>query len=927
MVFTAGLSFILFTFTSYNSYDRAQVGAVQAAQARLAEGLQLRSCDSSVNQLPAANPFFPLTCSGADVSVWIQNTGGVSVTLVGMWIVDSTTGATVVQPQTPPSPQTNPAFPDTVGLGSTAKIDTSHTLPSGLGADKFSITFLTSTGNQFAATYPPPPLPNVAPTITTTLSQIMISPGGSVYDTALLSGVTGSASGTVTYTFYSGSSCAGFPLVPPTMLNGLVVTVTNGNVPNSPSETFSPAGSYSWHAVFSGDTNNAAATSPCEPLTVGSSISTTLSSAFIVQGTSVTDTATLSGANSPTGSITFYYSTSNTCPNSGATTVGSFPISGSSATSSSVTLLSGAYYWYATYLGDANNPGPVTSACELLIVQSPGGGGAKVTPTLTTAATSPVRAGQPASDTATLSSGNLPTGIIVFAAYGPSPTPVCTGSPAFTSNPVAVSVSGNPSPPTTFTSSPNFLPSAVGSYYWVVFYTGDSANNPVTTACGASGETLVVTKATPTITTSLSSTSILQGQSASDTATLVGSSGSNAVGTMTFFFSTRNECPSTTSHSGVGTATGGTATTLTDTSKSWTVNEWAGFTVTITAGTGSGQSRTVVSNTANALTVSPAWSSPPDVTSVYSIGSTSSPVVNGVAISSSFQFSALGTFYWYAAYSGDPNNNAATWSGPCESLKVTTIPVCQPGPGTTCFALTSQGLGYLSFDFSHVLVFTAANTGGGGSCPRTGPGPGGGLGCTINPAGLTDSQWIMTSNDRCALGTGMPPLCFPNAHGLFATLGTPPNAYGAYSILINQASGAPFYVIALNMTNVDPFGRDITLSSSSELVQFSAPPGSSSSTKDFVFTLARFDDLGNSMGPGPVTLPACDFNGLAPVCFPQWIFFAASFGTGTPVSTTTILANFLYLFGSLSKGGSCLPASAPCPYGQNLPYTTSFYHT
>jgi hypothetical protein len=68
-----------------------------------------------------------------------------------------------------------------------------------------------------------------------------------------------------------------------------------------------------------------------------------------------------------------------------------------------------------------------------------------------------------------------------------------------------------------------------------------------------------------------------------------------------------------------GTATAGAAATLTDSGKAWTVNEQAGRLVRITAGTGSGQTRTIISNTATVLTVAAPWVVNPDATSVYSI--------------------------------------------------------------------------------------------------------------------------------------------------------------------------------------------------------------------------------------------------------------------------------------------------------------------
>jgi len=68
-----------------------------------------------------------------------------------------------------------------------------------------------------------------------------------------------------------------------------------------------------------------------------------------------------------------------------------------------------------------------------------------------------------------------------------------------------------------------------------------------------------------------------------------------------------------------GTATAGGGSTLTDTAKAWTVNVQTGRAVVITAGTGSGQHRTIASNTASVLTVSTAWTTNPDATSVYKI--------------------------------------------------------------------------------------------------------------------------------------------------------------------------------------------------------------------------------------------------------------------------------------------------------------------
>lgn len=69
-----------------------------------------------------------------------------------------------------------------------------------------------------------------------------------------------------------------------------------------------------------------------------------------------------------------------------------------------------------------------------------------------------------------------------------------------------------------------------------------------------------------------------------------------------------------------GTATAGGASTLTDSGQSWVVNKYQNISVTIVGGTGTGQSRTISSNTSTQLTVSSAWVTNPDNTSKYIIG-------------------------------------------------------------------------------------------------------------------------------------------------------------------------------------------------------------------------------------------------------------------------------------------------------------------
>ena len=83
-----------------------------------------------------------------------------------------------------------------------------------------------------------------------------------------------------------------------------------------------------------------------------------------------------------------------------------------------------------------------------------------------------------------------------------------------------------------------------------------------------------------------------------------------------------------------GTATSGSTTTIVDTSKSWTVDEFAGMWVMIVDGTGEGQMVRITSNTATTLTF-PAITTGTDATSVYQITAGQPAYAIGVATSGS----------------------------------------------------------------------------------------------------------------------------------------------------------------------------------------------------------------------------------------------------------------------------------------------------
>lgn len=101
--------------------------------------------------------------------------------------------------------------------------------------------------------------------------------------------------------------------------------------------------------------------------------------------------------------------------------------------------------------------------------------------------------------------------------------------------------------------------------------------------------------------------------------TLSANAPTNVIGTDSKLISTPSWVGSNYEQFATGTATAGGASTLTNSAKTWTVNQWINSQLRIVSGTGAGQIRTIASNTATALTTSAAWTTAPDATSVYSL--------------------------------------------------------------------------------------------------------------------------------------------------------------------------------------------------------------------------------------------------------------------------------------------------------------------
>lgn len=83
-----------------------------------------------------------------------------------------------------------------------------------------------------------------------------------------------------------------------------------------------------------------------------------------------------------------------------------------------------------------------------------------------------------------------------------------------------------------------------------------------------------------------------------------------------------------------GIATAGSVTTLTDSTKSWDVNQWANHWIILVDGTGEGQRVKIISNTATVLTFATITTAP-DATTIYQITEGKPGYASGVATSGS----------------------------------------------------------------------------------------------------------------------------------------------------------------------------------------------------------------------------------------------------------------------------------------------------
>jgi uncharacterized repeat protein (TIGR01451 family) len=224
----------------------------------------------------------------------------------------------------------------------------------------------------------------IQPSVSTQLSPAgPVAIGTPVTDQATLTGASTNPlpGGTMTYAVYSNNTCT-------TLVQSLgVKTINAGVIP--PSNIFTPSvgGRFWFQATYSGDANNLgfpanpAARSACtsERLVVkfNPSVSTQLSPPGPVEiGTPITDQATLTGASTnplPGGTMTYAVYSNNTCTTLvqalGVKTINAGVIP---ASNPFTPLVSGNFWFQATYSGDANNLGfPANPAARSACTSEP----------------------------------------------------------------------------------------------------------------------------------------------------------------------------------------------------------------------------------------------------------------------------------------------------------------------------------------------------------------------------------------------------------------------------------------------------------------------------------------------------------------------------------------------------------------------------
>lgn len=350
--------------------------------------------------------------------------------------------------------------------------------------------------------------------------------GGAVSDLGFVSGGI-DPTGLLLFQLFSPDQpgCAGSPIA------RSVVAVDGDGAYRSGSVTAPAPGLYYWAVSYSGDANNLASSVACPSsndvsvvLEAVPSLVTT-APASVPVGQPITDTAVLAGGSRPTGHLAFalFGPTDPACAGPPVMTFPAVVVAGDGTYSSSpfTPTTPGTYRFEVAYSGDTDNAIAVSRCAttrQATVV-------ALSTLSITAKPAAAVSIGAPIVATVLLAGGSGPTGTLTFSIFGPNDA-ACSGSPAFTSPPVALGGDGT-------YRSPPFTPSAVGAYRFSVTYSGDADNVAVTTSCAAVDLAVIVERAIPSV---VAQPAPKETVGATISASEALSGGLHPTGTMTFAF-------------------------------------------------------------------------------------------------------------------------------------------------------------------------------------------------------------------------------------------------------------------------------------------------------------------------------------------------------------------------------------------------------
>jgi len=287
--------------------------------------------------------------------------------------LDSSSGSWVLYHQPPP----NPPGPGTVITKGTYAYpgDGSHliaTIPRSVFQSAVGSHFKIEVDNKKSKTFWVD-CPLAQPTLTTAPNPTSAIVGATLKDSATLSDGQ-SPTGTITFTLYNPNDVVAHT-------ETVNVTGGNGTYSTPTGHVANVAGTWHWSAAYSGDANNKAVHSVMadEPVIVTQehqrtqpSISTTPNPTTANSGVTVKDSATLSGGDHPTGTITFtLYDPSDVSKYTESVDVNG---NGTYATVHGFTAgVAGTWHWKAEYSGDENNlPVASNAADEPVTVKASG---------------------------------------------------------------------------------------------------------------------------------------------------------------------------------------------------------------------------------------------------------------------------------------------------------------------------------------------------------------------------------------------------------------------------------------------------------------------------------------------------------------------------------------------------------------------------